>query len=155
MKKFFIFLFISLLLPFYAHSADLATLSQPQLAELIKNNSGKVILLNFFATWCPPCKVEVPELVKLHEAYPPESLLIIGLSVDEEKDPVPDFLKQTGVNYPVYMAGKDITNAYEINSVPHNAFYAPDGKLIISEPGLADIDILKEIVSGMLKHSPK
>lgn len=150
MKKLFILALIAFLLPISSFAADIEEISQPKLAEMVKNNAGKVIMLNFFATWCPPCKVEMPELVKLREAFPPESLLLIGLSVDEDKNAVPGFLKETGVNYPVYMAGKDVTTAYEINSVPHNAFYAPDGKLVISEPGLADLELLKEIVSGLL-----
>lgn len=134
---------------------ELKGISQPKLAEMINNNAGKVIMLNFFATWCPPCKVEIPQLVKLRNFFPADQLEIIGLSVDEEKKLVPGFLKQLDVNYPVYMAGGDITGSYDISSVPHNVFYAPGGQMVISEPGLADIDLLKQIVTDLLAKSVK
>lgn len=132
------------------NNQNIRELTQDELAKLIKANQGKVVMINFFATWCPPCKVEIPELIKLRQAYPEDKLLLLGLSVDEEKSPVPEFLERTGVNYPVFMAGKDITNVYQISSVPHNAFFSPAGKLILSEPGLADMEICQTIVNGLL-----
>lgn len=150
MKKLLACICLCFCLPALCHAADLPAISQQQLSTLIKENSGKVILLNFFATWCPPCKVEMPELVKLRETFPKDQLLVIGMSVDEEKDAVPAFLEKVGVNYPVYMAAKDVTAAYDINSVPHNAFFDPAGKLVISEPGLADLDLLKETINTLL-----
>ncbi len=108
-------------------------------------------MLNFFATWCPPCRVELPELVKLREDYPQDKLMIIGLSVDENAAPVESFIKNAGVNYPVYIAGQEITDSYNISSVPHNAFFAPDGSLIISEPGMAETSVLKRVVNDLMK----
>lgn len=132
-------------------AAEIKEISQPALANLLNQNNGKVVILNFFATWCPPCRVEIPELVKLRGAYPPEKLEIIGLSVDETDGPVPEFLRSTGVNYPVFMAAGDVTGSYEISSVPHNVFYAPTGQMAISEPGLMENDLLEEIVNDLLK----
>lgn len=137
-----------------AAAADLEEIGQPRLASLINQNAGKVIMLNFFATWCPPCGEEIPELAKLRDAFPPEKLEIIGLSVDEDKTPLPAFLKDTGVNYPVYLAGDDVTSSYQISSVPHNVFYSPKGEMVISEPGIAQLDLLKTIVEDLLKTAP-
>lgn len=156
MKKILLFLFLCLELfaaPLFA--SDMEEISQPALANLINQNSGKVIMLNFFATWCPPCRTEIPELAKLRASFPPDKLEVIGLSVDEEEAPVPGFLKETGVNYPVYMAGEDVTGSYQISSVPHNVFYNPAGQMVISEPGLADLDLLKRIVEDLLAQTGK
>ncbi len=149
MKRMFCMFLFLLLLPFCAHGADLGNLDDPGLKALLERNKGKVIMLNFFATWCPPCRAEIPELVKLRDAWSKDKLLVIGLSVDENRSAVPPFLKKTGVNYPVYMAEKDITDAYNVTSVPHNAFIAPDGRLIISEPGMADVNVMKQVVTDL------
>ncbi len=149
MKKLIFCLCMCLIMPFCANAAENITL--PQLKSLLEQNRGKVVMLNFFATWCPPCRVELPELVKLREDYPQDKLMIIGLSVDENAAPVESFIKNAGVNYPVYIAGQEITDSYNISSVPHNAFFAPDGSLIISEPGMAETSVLKRVVNDLMK----
>lgn len=150
MKKALITLLFLLLTPLCAAADDLPVLNNSALQEMIQKNAGKVVMLNFFATWCPPCRAEIPEIVKLRNSYPESKLLIIGLSVDQTQAPVPSFLKQTGVNYPVFMADPSITDAYGISSVPHNAFFDPKGKLVISEPGIANESVLNEVVSKLL-----
>lgn len=151
MKKLFLILLCLCLLPICAQGADLPTMDNAALNSLLEKNRGKVIMVNFFATWCPPCKAEIPEITKLRSAWPEDKLMIIGLSVDENKAEVPPFIKQLKVNYPVYMADKDITDNYKVTSVPHNAFFAPDGQLIISEPGMADEAVLRQVVSDLSK----
>ena len=149
MKNLVISFFLLLCMATSAPCAELAELNQTKLAEMIKNNSDKVIMLNFFATWCPPCKVEIPELNKLRKTFPEKDFLLIGLSVDEDKNAVQPFLQNNNVDYPVYLAARDIIAAYGISSVPHNAFYAKGGKLVISEPGLADLEIMKKVVENI------
>ncbi|MDE5879152.1 MAG: TlpA family protein disulfide reductase, partial [Desulfovibrio sp.] len=108
------------------------------------------VMLNFFATWCPPCRVEIPELVKVRKAYPEAELLLVGLSVDEDSAPVIPFIRKAGVNYPVYMAARDVTDAYRVTSVPHNTFFARDGHVVISEPGMADATVIRQVVDDLL-----
>lgn len=153
MKKLFLLLLALVIFPCMAYAADPAPLDQNGLNSLIQKNRGKVIMLNFFATWCPPCRSEIPEIVALRNSYPPDKLLILGLSVDEDKAPLPLFLKQLKVNYPVYMAGRDITTVYNVSSVPYNAFISPQGQLIISGSGMADISVLKQVVNDILKSN--
>lgn len=149
MKKIAFVVLCLVMLPFCAFGSDIEPLNESGLKAMLEKNRGKVILVNFFATWCPPCKAEIPELAQLRDAWPKDKLLIIGLSVDESKAVVPPFLKKTGVNYPVYMADRSITDAYKVTSVPHNAFIAPDGRLIISEPGMANASVLKQVVKDL------
>lgn len=152
MKK-FIFLLIFCLLPFTSLAADeIQTLDKAGLANLLRKNDGKVIMLNFFATWCPPCRVELPELVKLREAYPENEFMLVGLSVDEDKSAVMPFVKTAGVNYPVYLAGRNITDEFKITSVPHNTFYSKSGEMVISEPGMAATDVFEKVVDDLLKR---
>lgn len=136
-------------------AAEIEEITQPALANLINQNSGKVIFINFFATWCAPCKKEAPELVKLRNAFPDGKLTIIGLSVDEDRDVVPQFIKAADINYPVYYAADDVITSYGITSVPHNVFYSPSGELVISETGMSDVDMLATIVNELLKTKAK
>lgn len=66
---------------------------------------GKVVVVNFWATWCPPCRIEIPSLEKLHRELGPEGVVVLGLSTDVAGDArVREFLEERGVTYPVGMA---------------------------------------------------
>lgn len=154
MKKFLLALILCLV-AYAAEGAaaadEIPTLDKAGLASLIQENRGKVIMFNFFATWCPPCRAEMPELVKLRLAYPEKEFMLFGLSVDEDKSAVPPFAKLAGVNYPIYMAGKDVTDEFNVSSVPHNAFLTRKGEVIISEPGMANTEVLEKVVNDLLE----
>jgi len=65
--------------------------------------SGKVIILDLWATWCPPCRQEIPAFIELQKQYEKKGLVIIGISLDRTKAPVIQFAKKFGINYPVVM----------------------------------------------------
>lgn len=74
---------------------------------------GKVVILDFWATWCPPCRTEIPGYIALQKKYGSEGLAVIGVSVDTEGPaPVKKFMVDMGMNYPVVMADDDIQSAY-------------------------------------------
>ena len=152
MKKIFLPLLLCLLLPCAAWAETLPSLNLAGLTDLLAKNKGTVVMLNFLATWCPPCRVEIPELIKTSKAYADKGVVIISLSVDEDAAPVLPFVKKMGMDYPVYLAGRDITRAYQISSIPHNAFYAKDGTLVLSEPGMADESMLKMVIDKLLSQ---
>ncbi|HHJ34957.1 MAG TPA: TlpA family protein disulfide reductase [Gammaproteobacteria bacterium] len=72
----------------------------------IKEWDGKLIFLNFWATWCPPCKKEIPAFVELQQAYGDQGLQIIGLAIDDV-DSVTEFARATGMNYPSLLVQSD------------------------------------------------
>lgn len=132
-----------------SYAARPETLDKPQLEQLIKDNKGKVILLNFFATWCPPCRMEIPGLVNAYKAHS-KDLAIIGFSVDTGTlDKVEPFCKDMGITYPVYHAGRNIIMTFGFTSIPFNVFYDKKGKMVLSGAGLLDEghinDILKQL----------
>ena len=162
MKKIILPLLLCLLLPCAAFAAAPATSSAPSssvpslnlagLMDLLAKNKGKVIMLNFFATWCPPCQVEVPDLVAVNKKYADKGVLIVSLSVDEDSKVVVPFMKKMNMNYPVYMAGRDITSAFQVSSIPHNVFYAKSGQRVISEPGIADTEMMEMVFNKLLEQ---
>lgn len=151
MKKLLLFLCALLILPGLALAAEPAPIDSAGLNALMAKNRGKVVMLNFFATWCPPCRAEIPEIVKMRKKFPEDKVAVIGLSVDETANVVEPFMAKTGINYPVYMATKEITDAFRVSQVPHNAFFDPAGKLVISEPGMADANVLDQVVQDLMK----
>ncbi len=75
---------------------------------------GKVLFLNFWATWCPPCRAEVPDFVEAYKAYKDQGLEILGISVDEGGvDAVKPFASKYRVNYPLAMVTEQIYNDYQ------------------------------------------
>lgn len=151
MKRIAALLLLFLTIPLAALAGDIPTMELSRLKAVLEENRCKVIMLNFFATWCPPCRAEIPEIVKLREEFPESKLLIVGLSVDEKSSAVVPFLNKLRVNYPVYMAARSTTDAFQVSSVPHNAFIAPDGRVVVSEPGMAELPVLKQLVSDLAR----
>ncbi len=72
----------------------------------IKEWDGKLILLNFWATWCPPCKKEIPAFIELQEAYGDQGFQIIGIAIDNVEDTA-EYAKEIGINYPTLLAEAD------------------------------------------------
>ena len=89
------------------------TLSQLSGTPLkLSDYRGKVVLLDFWATWCEPCRAEIPHFVDLQDKYGSQGFQIIGVSMDDSPDPVPAFYKQFKMNYPVVMGNAQIGEEY-------------------------------------------
>jgi len=74
---------------------------------------GKVVVLDFWATWCPPCKAEIPDFIKLYSKYKKDGFQMLGISVDQGGlGAVLPFMKEYGINYPIVLADNDVVSAY-------------------------------------------
>jgi len=98
---------------------------------------GKVVVINFWATWCGPCRVEVPDLVALQEKYRDE-VVVLGLSTDEgSPDAVRQFVEQFEINYPVAIVSRDVEQAFEgITGLPTSFIVDPEGRVVQKHVGL-------------------
>ncbi len=99
---------------------------------------GKAVLLNFWATWCEPCKVEMPWFVDLQKEYGPQGLQIVGVSMDDEPEKiVPEFAKKMGVNYPILVGTEKVADLYGgVEGLPTSFFIDRSGKVVAREAGL-------------------
>jgi cytochrome c biogenesis protein CcmG/thiol:disulfide interchange protein DsbE len=77
----------------------------------LSNYKGKVIILDFWATWCPPCRAEIPHFIELYNKYKEEGLVVIGMAIDE-KYKVEKFAKDFKINYPVVIGNEKVANDY-------------------------------------------
>jgi len=97
---------------------------------------GKVVLLNFWATWCGPCRAEIPSLIRLQEAYK-DRLQIIGMDVDDDEAQLRAFAKNQGINYPVAMTSLPVRLAYGgIGALPTLFVINRDNKVVQKHVGL-------------------
>ena len=112
---------------------------------------GKVIILDFWATWCEPCKAEIPGFIELQKKHGARGLQIIGLSVDDSLPTAKKYADAMKMNYPVLLAeGKeDILMAYDpIPSIPVSVVIGRDGKICSKHVGIVPMDVFeKEIAS--------
>jgi len=85
--------------------------------QSLNQYKGKVIILNFWATWCPPCVAEIPSLIQLQAKYP--NVQVIGISVDQDKDKVKSFITSKGINYPVGYANTKLLKEFgNVSTIP-------------------------------------
>jgi thiol-disulfide isomerase/thioredoxin len=102
---------------------------------------GKVVLISFWATWCPPCRLEIPELIELQNRYK-DKLQVIGISMDDADTPaeighVRDVAAQLGINYPVLMANSDLTKEYGgVPALPTTFVLNTSGRIVQKHTGL-------------------
>jgi thiol-disulfide isomerase/thioredoxin len=105
-----------------------------KLAEL----KGKVVLLNFWATWCGPCRLEIPWFVELQRQYKDKGLSVIGVSVDDPPEALPPFAREFKVNYPLAVGRdrEDVQNAFgPIFAVPITIVIGRDGRVCVKHIG--------------------
>ncbi len=100
-------------------------------SENLSDYRGKVIFLNFWATWCGPCRAEVGEIDALHETLKDEDFMIMALSIQEQKKKVSKFIKSNDVDFPVYLDSDGAVAAmYGVNGIPTTYIIAPDGTIV-------------------------
>lgn len=99
---------------------------------------GKAVLLNFWATWCAPCKVEIPWFIDLQKQYGPQGLQIVGVSMDDSgNDAVAKFASEMGINYPVAVGDDKLADAYGgVQALPTTFYIGRDGKFVSRVYGL-------------------
>lgn len=107
---------------------------------------GKAVLVNFWATWCGPCKIETPWLVELQNEYGSQGLQIVGVAMDDSgKDEIARFAKDNGMNYPVLLGKEAVGEAYGgVPALPESFFVGRDGKIvdkIMGIEGKAEIEV--------------
>lgn len=91
---------------------------------------GKGVVLNFWGTWCEPCKAEMPALQKKYETYKDQGLEVVGVNIGESPITVEPFIKQYGVGFPIVLDRKSqITKLYRIGPIPTTFFISPEGKV--------------------------
>jgi len=109
--------------------------------KTLADYKNKVVLLNVWATWCEPCRVEMPSIEKLHRTYGPQGLAVVAVSVDDAgmEDRVRDFAKELGLTFEILHDPSRTTSAsYQITGYPETFIIARDGTIRKKVIGAAD-----------------
>jgi thioredoxin-like negative regulator of GroEL len=117
---------------------------------------GKIVLINFWASWCGPCRHETPDLITINNEYKDKGVVIAGVAVNDEAEPAATFAKSYNVNYQV---GPDVNDVlarqFQIRAMPTTVIVGADGKMLLRFPGSTDHDTLQKILDKILSDSGK
>ncbi|MGA2459397.1 MAG: TlpA disulfide reductase family protein [Terriglobales bacterium] len=106
---------------------------------------GKAVLLNFWATYCGPCKIEMPWFVELQKEYGPQGFQIVGVANDDAStEDIAKFAREMGINYPILIGKDAVSVSYKVSVLPTTFFLDRDGKLIAREFGLVSRSVFVE-----------
>jgi thiol-disulfide isomerase/thioredoxin len=121
----------------------------------LSDYTGKVVLIDFWATWCSPCRMAIPDLVALQNEYGADDFVIIGVSLDREPSMVPRFVQQAGINYVVaYGFGESIAMDYgNITSIPTAVIVDRNGCIKQRLVGLHPKNELKKLITPLIGES--
>jgi len=118
----------------------------------LSDYKGKVVLLDFWATWCAPCRSEIPKFVEWQKQYGPQGLQVIGISMDDSDKPVPGFVQQFGINYPVAMGDAKLADQYGgVLGLPVTFVIGRDGMIHHKHVGLTDLALLEAEIKQALE----
>lgn len=120
----------------------------------IREWDGKVLLINFWATWCPPCQREIPAFIELQEKYAERGLQIVGVAIDEP-EAVRDFAAEMGINYPILAAEQeaiDVAKQYgnRFGALPYSAVVNRQGRIVSIQQGELTQEAVEKIIAPLL-----
>jgi len=113
---------------------------------------GKVVLIDYWATWCAPCKVEIPKLVELQKKYANDGLQVIGISMDDGPEPVREVVRDFAINYPVALGNVKVAEAYGgVLGLPVAFLVDRKGHIYRKLVGDAEMQLVETDVQSLLK----
>jgi peroxiredoxin len=143
-------IFIIILLVAFVHGCDLGPAGKidKNNADFVLNDldgnpmrlsdhRGKVVMLEFFASWCPPCRQAVPELSELYEKYRERGFELIAVSIDESVSDARDFVEEYGIKFTVVFDDRDVNAAFGVYNIPTTFILDRNGKVVNKHLGFA------------------
>lgn len=130
--------------------SSLETVNVAQFKELKNRYKDKVILVNFFASWCPPCNQETPGFVRVYNKLKDKGFIILAFSIDDNVDDAVKFVNKYGITYPVYHADRSLEAYFNVSTIPTSVFYKKGGTLYNLHVGYIDEKDLENYILDLL-----
>lgn len=117
----------------------------------LSDYKGKVVLLDFWATWCSPCREEIPHFVEMQNQYGPQGFQVIGVSMDDDAKPVHEFARQFKLNYPVALGDDKLAQRYGgVLGLPVNFIIDREGHIYSKHLGATDVSVFDNEIKDLL-----
>ena len=151
--------FLLLLLPAVLLAGAPATMPSFSLPSVMddgvvdsRHHQGKVLLVNFWATWCAPCREEIPSLIKLHDKYKAKGFAVIGISMDTgSRRLVRRFVEKSGITYPVALGNSKTARAFGgVFGIPQSFLVDRQGRIVKSYMGLVEPETIERDLAALL-----
>lgn len=121
----------------------------------LSDYKGKVVLLDFWATWCTPCREEIPHFVEMQNKYGPQGFQVIGISMDDDAKPVREFYQKYNLNYPVAIGDDKLAERFGgILGLPVNFIIDRQGRISAKHLGATQVSVFDDNVSKLLTQQP-
>ncbi|MDD3519856.1 MAG: TlpA disulfide reductase family protein [Actinomycetota bacterium] len=117
--------------------------------------SEKIVVLNFWATWCPPCKAEIPDFVDLYDKYKDQGIAFLGISLDDDLNALKQFVFDNNINYPIVIDNQvaNVSGKWGISAIPTTFFIDIDGKILDKWIGQIPKEELDSVLKGLLSRN--
>lgn len=121
--------------------------------QRLSEYKGKWVLLNFWATWCPPCLEEIPDLVEMHNARNATDFVVIGVAMSSSRGSVISFVKQLEISYPIVLGDdKAAAQIGRIDALPTSYLYDPSGKLVSYQSGMVTREAIESYIRSKTRR---
>ena len=111
--------------------------------ELVDDARGRVVVLNFWASWCAPCRTEIPDFIALHGEISQSDMLLVGVSLDFDPGAARAYAEEAGMTYPVWAGADDVFDAFEVDAIPRTMIWDRRGNLAVDHVGIMPPEVLR------------
>jgi cytochrome c biogenesis protein CcmG/thiol:disulfide interchange protein DsbE len=119
----------------------------------LSDYKGKVVLLDFWATWCTPCRAEIPAFVEMQQKYGSQGFQVVGISMDDNAKPVHEFYRDYKMNYPVAVGDDKLAQSFGgVLGLPVNFIIDREGRIHAKYLGATDVAVIDKAVSDLLSQ---
>lgn len=117
---------------------------------LLDGARGRVVVLNFWASWCAPCRKEIPDFIALRGEFAQADVLIVGVSLDFDPGAARAYAEEAGITYPVWAGADDVYDAFGVDAIPRTMIWDRQGNLAVDHVGILPPEVMRGEVGRLV-----
>ncbi len=132
-------------------AGNVETIDGDSLKKELSNAENNITIVDFWATWCSPCKKQMPVISNVYEKYKAKGVSVIGVAMDADLKKVNKFVRKSSIHYPVFVGEDGLGYSYKVSAIPTTQFYDRQGNLVKSHVGYINEEELTNIIDSLLE----